>query len=74
MATLLCDENLIYWYSPENWNHAPSGQKAQRDRWEYLGSPGWALEQRHHDRRNEVFRMFGDMVPTWPGEWSQIDN
>ena len=73
MATLLCDKNGIYWFSPDNWNHPPSGLEAQRDRWEYLGSPGFALRQEHHDRRAEVFALFGgDMVPTYFGEWSQV--
>lgn len=73
IVTLLCDDNGVYYFSPEQWNHAPSGQKAQRDRWEYLGYPGFALEQKHHDRRNEIFEMFGDMVPTYFGEWSQVE-
>lgn len=73
MSTLFCDDNGIYWYSPDNWNHAPSGHRAQRCRWQYLGNNGYAVRQEHHDLRREIFTRFGDMVPTWPGEWSQID-
>jgi hypothetical protein len=36
MATLLLDENLNYFYSELNWNHAPTGKNSQGDKWIYV--------------------------------------
>ena len=72
MATLLYD-GLQYWYSPENWHSPIDGLRAQPSKWEYLGSEGWAIKREHHKRREEVFALFGDNIPEWPNEYSQIE-
>lgn len=76
--TLLCDENLLLWFSELNWNSPSDGKKFQEDKWEYLGSYGWVINDKQRKRRDEILKMFVDQLgegclPEWHNEYCEID-